>query len=330
MKKVVKIRVAIFLLIVGVGCILATTLFDTYISIDIETNSQIELNVFYDNGKTDGYCFDDSHLSETHIVPVGRHTISVKIPKEAMNRLRIDFGTHPCTVQLREIAFVSSLTKVQYLLAEDIYREFDELNNISEASVFDGIVKYTIDGTDGFIATEKSIVATKSHIFPREMVISAVVIIAAAFLICFGKCLLSRVSELLVGLKKKNIRILPAVLVVVLGVWLGFRYQKYLLLTTLFAVMVGSSLSFLIIYLWKYKRLYKEYLLISGLTIVSMFPFLLNGFYYGDMYWDHSNNRTAVEHLIGGIGAKRPFIGVISSFATGTSVDSSNIKAVCI
>lgn len=156
-KKRIMLRLAVALLFF---CGLVLTFFCTWqsgVTIQLCADTTTSLSVFYDNGATADYRFDENHMSSTYNVNIGEQSIYVPIAVENMNRLRIDFGTIPSTISLSKITLHVSPYQ-EYTFSGEALKEYMPVTNDISSITQDGdVVIYQVMGQDGFIAAEEDL-----------------------------------------------------------------------------------------------------------------------------------------------------------------------------
>ena len=147
-------RAIIFIILVAVGFMFYIQSWEPHVAIDMQSDIATSINLFYDNGMVGEYRFDDTHMSEAVPLSAGRQTVFIPVPKEGMNRIRLDFGTSPGTMTLFYITVQPTLFEEYYFDSSDIFNWFEVQNDIINSEEKDGAVVYTVTGTDGFIAAD--------------------------------------------------------------------------------------------------------------------------------------------------------------------------------
>lgn len=178
------IILAILLFTILMAC--SSLLFKSYMLLTVETDRPCDLTVFYDNGAEEGYCFDDAHLSQGHVLSAGKQTVKIYIPQEGLRRLRLDFGNAPCNIAIYQLEIVPNFTQSYRLSAEEVFHEFGVLNDISQSSCKDGVVNYAVSGTDGFIATSDNLIKENAKISYANFIFRTILLLG--FSVCTSVC----------------------------------------------------------------------------------------------------------------------------------------------
>lgn len=137
--------------------------FETTTQLTIEGKAQnTSINFFYDNKNTGGYPFDESHLTSDFLLTAGKvQTITVPISYDDINKLRIDFGTDPSSFDIYSLSISKSPFYKINISGQEFIDKFSNVNDVSEISLMDGVVKIHTSGTDGHIYSTELLKNTK-------------------------------------------------------------------------------------------------------------------------------------------------------------------------
>ena len=319
-------RLIVFLLTLCIAFICIEQIYSPHILLSLQVNKACDLNVFYDNGAVNGYCFDDEHVAQTSSLSPGEQTVKVYIPRESMKRLRLDFGNEPCNVELYALSFVSNVLVSYDYAAEEIFYSFKTLNDISWCDYKDGVAMYTVSGTDGHIAALSSLPMKAATLHTTRMVLQVILLLSISLLMaigdhvyCFFRKAYKRHSRMC-----KYLTFTLAIEIILLLVC-----PLYWFIETVFAICFGCGLCYALEYFGENKTLFRDYFGISLVCIIALMPLFLTGFYYGDSYWSRSAGMSAEEYINLPISMKRPFVGIVTALFREISVENSYIMRTC-
>ena len=198
MGKAMKVwkRIIIFIFLVAVSLFWYVQAWEPQVVVDIQSDTNTEINLFYDNGKEDEYRFDDTHMSELFPLSGSRRTICFSIPASGMNRIRLDFGTVPGTITIFGIAIRPNLFEEYYLAPEDILNWLQIQNDIADYEQVDDAVIYTVGGTDGFIAADTDLMQEATARPSTELTITVVELVVVACLVAGIDIIIRRLSRI--------------------------------------------------------------------------------------------------------------------------------------
>lgn len=110
------------------------------------------LTIFYDNGKTD-YPFDETHMvnTATKITDIPQ-TVSISIPVESINKIRIDFGDYPGIFTISDLQVTIGLHEYTPTIKE-CTNKIAEQNDVREIQISETLssLKILVSGNDGYI-----------------------------------------------------------------------------------------------------------------------------------------------------------------------------------
>ena len=114
-----------------------------------KTIKPISFDVYYTNKRE--VWFDAQHYV-THHGQSGIHTYSIVLPEEVIYRIRLDFGTNPGKVTIKNIYLSGGM---QYDLNDFSIYEFKQLENIKHNK--DGSLTFTSTGNDPYMAYRRMV-----------------------------------------------------------------------------------------------------------------------------------------------------------------------------
>ncbi len=114
-----------------------------------KTIKPISFDVYYTNKRE--VWFDAQHYV-THQGQSGIHTYSIVLPEEVIYRIRLDFGTNPGKVTIKNIYLSGGM---QYDLNDFSIYEFKQLENIKRNK--DGSLTFTSTGDDPYMAYRRMV-----------------------------------------------------------------------------------------------------------------------------------------------------------------------------
>ena len=89
LQRAAWIRIILFLLIVSVGTIRFIRSFEPFVEVKFRTDTNISVNLFYENGRVDDYRFDENHMAQTERAIPGTNSIKFMVPANAMNSINV-------------------------------------------------------------------------------------------------------------------------------------------------------------------------------------------------------------------------------------------------
>ncbi len=117
----------------------------------------------------------------------------------------------------------------------------------------------------------------------------------------------------------------------VLFLVLSLRFQNLTAIRLWYSIAMGTTLVVCAYVMWKQSQRQRRMMLVlMGLVLLGMLPFLLNGFCYGDDYWAYHNPSGMLPEVA--VGLQRP-LEVTSGIFSGLSLEQLNIARmvnVCV
>lgn len=194
------IRIILFLLIVLAGAIYCIRSFEPFVEVRFRADTNINVNLFYENGKVGDYRFDENHMAQTEKAIPGTNSIKFMVPANAMNSIRIDFGEQPCKIDILSIDLVLSIIKRVHIDFDQIENLIIEQNDVSSVNLDADCLQYVFGGADGYIAITGG--RGEYHALIQSNIsagIKIVMLIVISAVICYidyvvkcGKCLLQK------------------------------------------------------------------------------------------------------------------------------------------
>lgn len=331
-RKILSNRFTAFIIIFFALVVCSILFFRPYILLTVGSDEACDLTVYYDNGAKEGYCFDDAHMSQTQLMSGGEQTVKVFVPRSGLNRLRLDFGNMPCNVAIYQMVIVPNCIQSYWYSAEEVLQAFPVLNDISQSRYEDGVVKYAVSGSDGFITVSDYMPKKTAEIRAELVMVKTILLACLSFCIVFGKSLflfVKKTAGIFFPKYMRHYKFANRVLVVLLlELCTVFICPQYWLIGTLFSVMVGCSICFMVEYITERKDIYKEYAFIALACVIAQFPFYLSGFSYGDTYFNLMGGRTPEILMDLCIGMRRPFVAMTSFASLNITVGTSSILRI--
>lgn len=159
-------------------------------SINMELEGREEettIHFFYDN-KSNDYPFDDSHMAIKSYVGNNKSQLfNVKVPKENLNKLRIDFGTLPSKFEIKSFSITNSPFSEINFNSYEFTERFSYTNDISEYKVVDDKVNIITSGEDGHIYSLNLYKDATPTFRVISMLYEAIIILGVLVIIYFDK-----------------------------------------------------------------------------------------------------------------------------------------------
>lgn len=186
MSKHVLCRIILFFILFLLLFIFYSIKIYPGIILNLESDSPIDIKIFYDNKNASGYRFDDKNLTKTYNIDKGQANLQISVPRSGLNRLRIDFGSKPAKVVVHYILINKSPFSNYMLSGDNLIRYMSTTNDIKELKLQGNTVEYHISGNDGFIAAEQDLLDNsnlyKTYTFIKYLPIFIVISLLIAVL----------------------------------------------------------------------------------------------------------------------------------------------------
>lgn len=320
-----------FVLLVVAVFALFSSYFQSGITLDLETNTALSMNVYYYAGNESGYPYDEAHKSQDYYLEPCRQTVRIPLSREDMQYLRFDFDVIPARITVYEMVLRSAPFMVYRLDGEAFAELFPIQNCIAASTVERGAVVYDSIGIDGFVAADKAVFAQLEapDIQFGALAFGCGMLLLVA-LIVFTPITGQIVHILSVELKRtwrflavRNAYMVKryrhyhqylicggAAAICMAVMWTGARY---ILINLAYSLGLGLCVSVI----WeKIRKLgheaRRDLVTLVVVTAVAALPMMLTTFYYGDDYGSYYLVKPTGLDYSGAIGFRRPMVGAMA------------------
>ncbi len=184
MKKSIGLRAILLLLMVTVGILSYINWFRPHIEIVIKAEQDDEISVYYDNLLNTDYCFEDGFLTDSYRLKAGWQEVSIPVPAERMQKLRLDFQNEQSAITIEKLVLIPSILEEYTLTAEDISKCFTLHNAVQSMQLGEGSISYTFSGQDPFIGSANDLIAQGIAHVPVSTIWSICKIACFSLLLC--------------------------------------------------------------------------------------------------------------------------------------------------
>lgn len=298
MKKIIFFALAITLVLLG-----RLILFQPYISFDIKSSKQENLQIFFLTDNQSQYTEQNSYY--TKYASTSFSSIKAQLPFNVdISKIRIDLGAQSATFYMKDFYIQKSLFKKVELTNEGFIKVFGvQQNQIENIELVKGIVKIRTSGNDGYLVSnpeEFNNVAKSGIALDYQFFFIMIAFFLGIVLIVMKK------AFHITPFNKMVVSILFFIVICILAF-----YQSgisYLLLKFFFVFAFQASFMFI---LFRYDMC-KNILPVVSIVILIVFanlPLITQGFLFKDDLFFFMWSQLSYA-----IGSRRPLFFIISDY----------------